>query len=323
MLSEIKLLGRFLLLSLLLSVSSLYAADDPNAGLTVKDGIATLEQVSEEANQVLFKFYDYEKSIPLETRVVDHIEKEGFIREKIVYRGVQGFWVPAYLQYPAKTTQPIPCVLLLHGWSGSKEHWWNDGGYLHGGEMRKSLLNAGYAVFAPDAQCHGDRIAVNDYAVVNHYADPALGTSPRKGYFNQSEIYLQSVRDFRRAIDVLETRKEINPKRIGSCGYSMGGAHTLMLMGVEPRIKVGVAAVPPAIRKQLPQIAPQNFVRGLGDRPLRTIMGITDPLCPVEQARGLQALMNPKTCDQVLIDAGHKLPESWVPQATEWLKKHL
>jgi len=45
--------------------------------------------------------------------------------------------------------------------------WWKDAGYLSGGNARKALLKDGYDVFALDDQGHGDRIAENDYHVVN------------------------------------------------------------------------------------------------------------------------------------------------------------
>src|SRR6185295_11591916 len=113
-----------------------------------------------------------------------------------------------YLEYPASGQRPLPCVLLLHGWSGSKDHFWRDGGYINGGNVRRALLEAGYAVMALDAQCHGDRISQNDFAPVNHYEDPALPKPARKGYFTQQEIYMQTTRDYRRAIDYLESRSE-------------------------------------------------------------------------------------------------------------------
>jgi dienelactone hydrolase len=244
-------------------------------------------------------------------------------REKIVFRGVQGFLVPGYLQLPAEGKAPYACVLLLHGWSGSKENWWDDDNYISGGRVRKALLAAGFAVFALDAQCHGDRIAQNDFAPVNHYSDPKAIVPGRKGYFSQPEIYMQTVRDYRRAIDYLETRPEIDSKRIGVVGYSMGGHQTFLLTGVEPRIKAAVAVSAPAEKSKWSPVAPQNFIGGIGDRPFLTIIGRSDELCSLGHAQALQKLIPSKTKDQVLFDAGHKLPPEYVPHAIGWLQKYL
>jgi hypothetical protein len=46
-------------------------------------------------------------------------------------------------------------------------------------------------------------------------------------------------------------------------------------------------------------------------------------LCPLQHARELQSLVESKTKDQVLFDAGHKLPVDYVPHAVGWMKKHL
>ncbi len=245
------------------------------------DSVAKVERLSDEACRAIAQVYEYDGTIPLEDRIVEKAEKEGLMREKVVFRGAQGFLVPAYLQLPPHGTVPYPCVLLLHGWSGSKEDWWRDGNYISGGNVRRALADAGFAIMALDAQCHGDRIAQNDFAPVNHYlADTPSGT-PRKGYFTLHEIYIQTTRDYRRAIDYLESRADIDKSRIGVLGYSMGGTQTFLLTGVEPRIKTSVAVATPAEKSKWSPVAPQNFVRGIGQRPFLTILGRSDAMCPV------------------------------------------
>ena len=177
--------------------------------------------------------------------------------------------------------------------------------------------------YALDAQCHGDRISQNDFAPVNHFLDPAQPTPARRGYFTQQEIYIQTTRDYRRTIDYLESRAEIDASRIGLIGYSMGGAQAFLVTGVEPRIKVAVSCCAPADRLKWSPIAPQNFIAGIGDRPFLMIMGRTDTMCPVDHARALLALIPSSHKDLIFIEAGHKLPPDYVPRALEWLQKHL
>ena len=303
---------------LCLIVHAAYAEDPP----AVEAEAEELEQLGEEAARALAQLYEYERTIPLEARTVELRERDGLIREKVVFRGVQGFLVPGYLEYPAGGDTPHPCVLLLHGWSGSKESWWQDDNYISGGNVRKALLQSGYAVLALDAQCHGDRIAENDFAPVNHYAaegDPA----PRKGYFTQIEIYIQTTRDCRRAIDYLESRPDIDSTRIGVLGYSMGGAQTYLLTGTEPRIRVAVAVAAPAEKSKWSPIAPQNFTTGIGDRPFLTIIGNNDSMCPVAHAQARDALIAGPNSRQMIVEGEHRLPSTWVPDAVEWIRTHL
>ena len=109
-------------------------------------GPAEIERLGSEAAQALLQIYDNDRTIPLETRIVERVEKDATVREKIVFRGAQGFLVPGYLQYPVGKAGPFPCVLLLHGWSGSKDHWWVDGNYISGGNVRRALLETGHAI---------------------------------------------------------------------------------------------------------------------------------------------------------------------------------
>jgi len=281
-----------------------------------------IERLGEEACRAVSRFYDYDKAIPLESRIVEKkTDDDGFVREKIVFRGAAGELVPGYFQAPQTEAESYPCVLLLHGWSGAKDRWFQDGGYISGGNVRKALLAAGYAVFALDAQCHGDRIAVNDYAPVNHYR--AEGPQPRKGYLTQAEIYRQTVVDYRRALDYLASRGEIDTERIGLIGYSMGGTQAFLLTGVEPRIKVSVACVTPAERDKFSPIAPQSQTYGIGERPFLMIMGRDDPMCPEEHARQLRACLPEETAKLIFIEAGHRLPVDYVPHAVRWVTERL
>lgn len=281
-----------------------------------------IERLDAEGSRAVARFYDYDATIPLDARVVEKVDRDGLVREKIVFRGVQGFLVPGYLQLPAGARGRVPCVLLLHGWSGSKENWWTDGGYISGGDARRALAEAGFAVLALDAQCHGDRISQNDFAPVNHYRD-SQDPAPRKGYFTLEDIYLQTTRDYRRAIDYLATRPEIDAARIGVLGYSMGGTQTYLLTGVELRVKAAVSVAAPAEKSKWSPVAPQNFARAIGERPLLALLGRTDEMCAPEHATARDALLPGQHHELTFFDAGHKLPKDWVPPAVAWLKKHL
>ncbi len=279
------------------------------------------EPISEEAFTVLMAFYDYDTEIPLEARVVEMKETGTSVRRKVVFRSARGFLVPGYLEFPKKAEPPYPCVLLLHGWSGSREHWWEDGNYISGGDAREALLEKGYAVFALDAQGHGDRIAENDYHVVNLYNEP--GTPPRKNYFTVREIIAQTVVDYRRGLDYLATRDEIDMDRIGLLGYSMGGFQAFALTAAEPRIKLAAGCVVPVSWSEDVVLAPANYARGIGDRPFCMLMGREDTMCNEDQARELYELIEGPNARIFLYDAGHRLPVDYVEDAVAFIAARL
>lgn len=277
--------------------------------------------IGEEAYQVLTSFYDYDKTIPLEARVVEIKETDTTVRRKVIFRSARGFLVPGYLEIPKAAQSPAPCVVLMHGWSGGKENWWEDENYIYGGVARKALLEAGFAVFALDAQGHGDRIAENDYQVVNVQNEP--GAPERKNYFTLRDIIVQTAVDYRRGIDYLETRGDIDMERIGVLGYSMGGFHSFAVTAIEPRIKVAAGCVVPVAWRPDPVLDPATYARGIGERPYLMLMGREDGMCDEAQAKELYALIERPTTSLLLYDAGHKLPVDWVKPAADWFRKHL
>ncbi len=309
---------------LVLCVGLVNAADDVVTKSTPQPSLKTADNSGEAGLEIIRQFFEYDASIPLEARIVEKKNVDGIEREKIVFRGCQGFLVPGYFQLPPEDSGKVPCVLLLHGWSGSKESWFQKDNYISGSNIRNELLQSGYAVLILDAQCHGDRISTNDFAPVNHYRNPEVA-QPRKGYFTQREIYMQTVIDYRRAIDYLATRAEIDTSRIGMIGYSMGGTQTFMLTGVDDRIRTSVACVTPAEKSKWSPIAPQNYVPSLANRPFLMIMGKTDTMCPIPHAQAVHRLIQQNTTDSdlILMDAGHRLQNDYVPHAIGWIKKHL
>lgn len=276
--------------------------------------------IDEEAYGVLKAFYDYDAEIPLEARVVELKDEDASVRRKVVFRGARAFMVPGYLEVPKGAEAPYPCVALMHGWSGSKDTWWETRGYNRG-DIRGKLLEKGFAVFALDALGHGDRIAENDYHPVNLHHEP--GETPRKNYFTLREVVVQTIVDYRRGLDYLATRGDIDMERVGLIGYSMGGFSTFALTAVEPRIEAAVACVAPTSWSHDVVLAPANYARGIGNRPFCMLMGREDGMCNEAQARELYALIEGPNTELLFYDAGHALPVEFVADAIAFVAAQL
>ncbi|MEN6602462.1 MAG: alpha/beta fold hydrolase [Bryobacteraceae bacterium] len=279
-------------------------------------------RISEEAFRARLGFFIAEKKIPLEARVVRQWDNSGTLREKIVFRGAQGFLVPGYLEFPKTAAKPYPLVLLLHGWSGSKEAWYVDGNNHSGGEMRKALLGAGYAVMALDAATHGERNAEIDYQHVNPFNDP--NAPPRQNYFTYAEISVQTVKDYQRGLDYLAARGDIDMSRIGLVGYSMGGMDSFYLLPVEPRIRVAVACVPPLYRPGYGVASPIDYSWGVRGKNFLMLMGRKDELYDAAKAEAsYHEYIESPTTKLIWYDKGHTLSAIYVPDALEFVKQHL
>lgn len=107
-----------------------------------------------------------------------------------------------------KGSGPFPAILALHGHGGSAE-----------------------AVFDPKNNYHGlaDRFARGGYVVL----------APS---FAHRKYAATALWDLFRCVDILVSRKEVDPQRIGVAGLSMGGEWTMWIAACDPRLKVAVVS---------------------------------------------------------------------------------
>jgi dienelactone hydrolase len=177
------------------------------------------------------------------------------------------------------------------------------------------LLEQGYAVMALDAQYHGDR------AIYNDYINPGEMIFQRGWGVRYSNMVIQTIVDYRRAIDYLATRSDIDADRVGIVGYSMGGHMTFILGAVEPRVKAVVACVVPATPGM--PIAAATFARSMGRAPLLMMMARNDQFYSVEQAQ--QLFDGVPGTDKAIqfFDSGHSLPPEYVTQVVDWVAESL
>lgn len=292
----------------------------PQSTRTEAEGAPSHSASTDEAYRSILQFYEYDKQIPLEGRVVEREESPTYIREKIVFNGIRDSRVPGYLGLPKAGSGPFPVVLLIDGINGSKSRWWEDDSWPHGGLATKQLLAAGFAVLALDAQYHGERIVANDYE------NPGAMYFQRKWYNRTREMILQTTVEHRRAIDYLATRPEIDVERIGLLGHSMGGIVIFGLNASEPRVKTSVACVTPLNiwdPMELTVISPLNFARGVGKRPFLMLMGRSDSFYSASDVALLMKMIDGAPKHLKFYDSGHRLPADYVTEARQWFEQHL
>lgn len=275
---------------------------------------ASGKDMNPQAYGLLKSIYAYDQTYPLNVRTVGSIRHGETVFEKIVFDSFHDGKVPGLLALPTTGEAPFPVVLLLHGVTGSKEQWLADS-FTHGGEVSARLLGEGFAVLALDAQYHGDRAVYNDYLDVGEMVF-------KKGWgIRYANMLTQSVVDYRRAIDYLATRDDIDSSRVGLLGYSMGGHMAFILGAVEKRIRATVACVVPHTAG-MPMSA-AAFARDMGTDPLLMLMAKKDRFYTQDQANALFDAVpgNAKTLQ--FFDSGHSLPVEYTTQATAWFRENL
>lgn len=247
--------------------------------------------------------FGYDKTLPLMAEEQAGTGGQSYTVTKVSYWSANNQQVPAVFVKPvdAKEGDRLPCVVLMHGLGQNKTAL----SILWG-----PFIKAGYALFSIDAQYHGDRkpkVPVDLFGL---------------SVYSTRDMLVQTVIDIRRGIDYLETRRDVDPARIGYAGFSMGGFLGTLVSAVDDRIQAPILALaggdwklmfentklPNAerARKEHPEaealgesvldpVDPIHWVARIAPRPILFVNGDHDSIVPVVSAKALQdAAVTPK-----------------------------
>jgi len=141
--------------------------------------------------------------------------------------------VPMLILRPEETAKKLPAVIVLHGTGGSMQ------GQL---PFMKELAARNIIGVAIDARYHGERSGgAKGAAAYNEAIVRAWKT--KAGAPMEHPFYYDTCWDLWRVADYLETRPQIDGRRLGMIGFSMGGIETWLAASVDERIKVAVPAI--------------------------------------------------------------------------------
>jgi dienelactone hydrolase len=137
--------------------------------------------------------------------------------------------VPGILVKQDKSTGRRPVVVALHGTGGNKKSQEN---------LLLELVGRGFIGVAIDGRYHGERTRAGKGSA--EYNEAIL-RAYRAG--KEHPFLYDTVWDLMRLIDYLETRPDVDSKRIGVIGFSKGGMETYLAAAVDPRIAVAVPCI--------------------------------------------------------------------------------
>ena len=168
----------------------------------------------------LVRHFAYDQTAPLELKTVGTENRGDATVHDITYASPKGGVVPAYLVVPAKGKAPFAGVIWGH-WYWSNSDMRNRKEFL---DEAVALASAGVVSLLTDGP-----IARPGYTVET---DPLSG--------RQGEYLVQQVIDFRRGVDLLLARKDVDPKRLAFVGHSYNASAGAILSGVDRRFKAFV-----------------------------------------------------------------------------------
>ncbi len=186
--------------------------------------------------------------VPPRPEVLYRVDEGDFVREKVVIDTEKHYSVPSYVLVPKDRTLArggrLPAILCLHGHgpfgkepvagvrdpnrpeidANTRAH-----NYDYGAQMARE----GFLVICPDSRAFGElddgwtRVEARDKCNVHFIRGSLMGLN----------LLTLNIWDMMKAIDYLETRKDVDAKRIGAMGLSWGGTRTTWIAALDERVK--------------------------------------------------------------------------------------
>jgi dienelactone hydrolase len=184
-----------------------------------------------------------DRTQPLNAEILETREAGGYLRHRIAFQSRPGLSVVGYLLVPANANKPVPVVVCVPGHGrgadaivgvdGNGREFRDRSGYQH--EFALQVVGRGMAALAIEPLCFGHR---RDAATRSRGASvTSCGNAARAALLLGQTLIGWRVGDLVRAIDWIETRPELDARRIGCIGISGGGNCALFAAALDTRIR--------------------------------------------------------------------------------------
>ncbi|MCC6696036.1 MAG: twin-arginine translocation signal domain-containing protein [Candidatus Hydrogenedentes bacterium] len=229
---------------------------------------------AEEARAVLLADLHYApEACDPAPEVTDRADLGAYIRERVMIGTTPVTRVPAYLLIPKDAPKPCPAVVCLHDHGGfyfwGKEKLVQIEGehpalteykkvYYSGRSIADELAKRGFVTIVPDMLHWGERgLYLEDdperikKRTLDVTAQDILDFNARS-WAHEELIGRTALTcgvtwpgiltwDDRRVTDYLLTRSEVDPKRVGCCGLSLGSVRSIYLGALHPAVRASAA----------------------------------------------------------------------------------
>lgn len=171
-----------------------------------------------------------ERKRPMTVKVLSVEETDEMIIEKLIF-DINGYeLVPAYFTKPKNIKGKVPVVLFNHSHFGQyevgKEEFIKGRREMQSPPYALALARAGFAGLCLDMWSFGERREKKEMDIF------------KEMLWHGQVMWGMMVYDNLRALDYLETRNDVDSKRIGTIGMSMGSTMAWWLAALDERIKV-------------------------------------------------------------------------------------
>jgi dienelactone hydrolase len=282
---------------------------------------------------------------PAPPKLVSREEHDHYTLERLVLdlNGIEP--VPALLMIPRKIKRPAPGLLFIH---------WHAGQYdlgkeqlLKGTSVQPAyapvLAEMGVVTLAIDSWCFGERQHDTN-------SKPGEEDTFKLALWRGQVLWGMMIFDEFRALSYLASRPEVDPKRLGATGMSMGATKTWWLAALDPRVQLAIDICcltdydsliaehnlsGHSISYFVPSLLKQFDTTGINElivpRPHLSVNGRKDPLTPPAGVEKIRDNLLPlyrqqghrEDCRIELFDCAHEETPEMRTLVTDWMQKYL
>ncbi len=266
---------------------------------------------------VYLEQFAYDKT-PLNASIAWRNEEvKDWVQEKVTFDAAYGGErVTAYLFLPTNARPPFQTVVYFPGSASVFTPSSNNiEKYI---EFRSNLyffLQGGRAVLYPVYKGTFERGDSVSYSI-------HVGNDTRRF----TEYFVQVVKDFRRSVDYLETRPEIDTNKIAYCGFSWGGLWASVIPAIEPRLRCSIVILGGLWGYGRPEVNQINYVSRVRI-PTLILSGKYDVVFKLEtEVKPLYDLLGTPKQEKILkvFDSDHFIPTNdLVRESLAWLDRYF
>jgi cephalosporin-C deacetylase-like acetyl esterase len=191
----------------------------------------------DESRQQLFEMLGLSplpEKTPLKVTITGRFEQPAYSVENLHYQSRPGLYVTGNLYIPKGLDKPAPAILYVCGHAKVKKGETSYGGKTHYHFHADWFARHGYVCLVIDTLQLGEIEGIH-HGTYNH----GMWWWNARGYTSAGVEAWNCIR----ALDLLQSRKEVDGERLGVTGRSGGGAYSWWIAALDERIK---AAVPVA-----------------------------------------------------------------------------
>ncbi len=273
--------------------------------------------VSDQIFKIYKEQYAYDKAdlgFQLESR--DDTAKEWVVEKVSFAAAYENERVPAFLYLPKNSSPPFQTIIYFPcadapAYSSSKSIE-NSLSYFTFISLVKNGRAVMYPVFKGTYERRSDALEALLFS----------GTHTHQ----YTELFIKVVKDLRRSIDYLETRPDIDTKKLAYMGFSWGGQYGAIIPAIEERLKVSILNAGGLRKNFRAEVNQINYVTRV-KIPTLMLNGRYDLLLSFElSVKPMFDLLGTAAADKrvVLYDTDHMIPlNECIKESIKWLDKYF